>query len=104
MNDDHGTLRDENDQPLEYRVLDPQGRRSVSLMESQIWPEDMLLASVWRRGRGITQEAPAPGRPCAAESHIKHIEADITKRLGLVPCFGPHDLGAPWCARCRAEV
>lgn len=98
--DDHGTLRDEAGEPLAYRVCE-WPLPNVPLMESQIWPEDMLLVSTLRNGRVVKVE-PRPGQRTEAEWYAARIERDVARRLGFVACRGEHDWGSVRCVECGA--
>lgn len=87
--DQHGTLCHEDGSPKVYQPLGP---NSIPLMESMVWPDDMVKVNAWRDGQ-IVKIDPKPGQRCSGESYTVDIEASINRRLGLVPCAAPegHD-------------
>ncbi|MDP9820517.1 hypothetical protein [Nocardioides massiliensis] len=62
---DHGTLRDDDGEPLEYRVLHP-SLPNIPLAWSQVWPGRF---TDWQAGR-----------------YAAYVESLANKRLGLVAC------------------
>lgn len=99
--DDHGTLRDAKGEPMTYCVNF--GGRSVPLMESQVWPEDMLLVNQWRReSRQIVKVKPRPGQQCDAESFAARIERSAAPRFCALPCGGDHADSSTPCSECGA--
>lgn len=88
FNDDHGTLRDESGQPLEYRVLHPD-LPNIPLDESQVWPERF--------------------NDRQAEYYAGIVELGVTEMLGRVACRDEAGHLAWWlmdkkCPTCGAIV